>query len=357
MTGGGAGDADPSRLGALGALVLDTIRRPEGPRVEAPGGITYALAAFEARPPAGWGVVPLVKVGADARDAADEVLERLASVASREGVLTVAAPNNRVELVYDGGGGRTERLSGGVPAWTWEELSPLLEGCDALYVNLVAGWEIDLASARRLGDRVPGPVYCDLHSLFLDRGGDGARRRRAPDGWPSWVRCFDYLQLNRDEIATLADDAGEDERALARRLVSDAGLRALFVTLGPDGAAWVAEGPGEGDAPGERRDRPGPDGEGGSRPRVGRAPPPRRVEDGDPTGCGDVWGMACFAALLEGADLPSAVARGNELAARNAERSGGLGLLEAAAGPAGPDRGRRETDRDDGSGRRGAGSR
>lgn len=341
MTAGGPEGAGDRRLGVLGALVLDTIRRPgSGEPVEAPGGVTYALAAFEARPPSGWEAVPLVKVGADAREVADALLSRLDSVATREGVLTVPEPNNRVELVYDGRGDRTERLTGGVPGWGWEELSPRLRGCDALYVNLVAGWEVDLACARRLRGGVPGPVYCDLHSLLLDRSGEGVRRPRVPDAWRSWVRCFDYVQVNRDELAALADEAGEEPAGLARRLVAGGGPRALFVTLGDDGAAWAA------------REAAGP--------RTGRAPPPRRVEDGDPTGCGDVWGMACFGALLEGADAPSAVARGNELASRNAARSGGLGLLETSAGTRGPgagDRRRWAGEGDDGTGPRGAGSR
>lgn len=358
MTAHRAGPGDGGRLGVLGALVLDTIRRPGEEPIEAPGGITYALAAFEARPPAGWGAAPLVKVGADARDVADELLSRLDAVATREGVVGVPEPNNRVELLYDGAGERTERLSGGVPGWTWEELSPLLEGCDALYVNLVAGWEIDLASARRLRGSVPGPVYCDLHSLFLDRRDGGVRRRRVPDGWRRWVRCFDYVQVNRGELSALAGDAGVAPGRLARRMVAGDGPRALFVTLGADGAAWVAR---------EAADRPasrdgGARGAGeGSGPRTGRAAPPRRVADGDPTGCGDVWGMACFAALLEGADPASAVARGNDLASRNARRTGGLGLLrtcDGSDGPAGDAAGRRTpAGRDDGAERRGGAPR
>ncbi len=354
MTANGTGAGDGRRLGVLGALVLDTIRRPGEEPVEAPGGVTYALAAFEARPPAGWGAVPLVKVGADAREVADALLSRLGSVVGREGVLAVPEPNNRVELLYDGEGERTERLTGGVPGWTWEELSPLLGRCDALYVNLVAGWEVDLACARRLRGSVPGPVYCDLHSLFLDRTADGVRRRRVPDEWRSWVRCFDYLQVNRDELAALADDAGEAPERLARRLVGGDGPRALFVTLGPDGAAWAARTGPEGAVSPEGRRRAA----GG--PSTGRAPPPRCLEDGDPTGCGDVWGMACFAGLLEGAAPPAAAARANELASRNAARTGGLGLLDPS-GPAARDRGgagrRGGVGRDGESERRGAGPR
>lgn len=321
MTGAAPPRGGRRRLGVLGTLVLDTIRRPGRRPVEAPGGITYALAAFEARPAAGWEVLPLVKVGPDGRREADRLLERLTTVGSREGVVDVSAPDNRVELVYDGDGERTERLSGGVPGWSWRELRPLAGSCDALYVNLIAGWELELECARRLREGFPGPLYCDLHSLLLDRAEDGTRRPRVPEGWRGWFRCFDYVQINRGELELLAGEAGEDPWRLAGSLVEE-GPRAVFVTLGPDGAAWVAS-RGDG-APARTGHGPGS----GPGPSGGRSAPPRRVEAGDPTGCGDVWGMACFAALLEGAGLEAAVDRANRLAASNAASSGGAGLLE-----------------------------
>jgi hypothetical protein len=54
-----------------------------------------------------------------------------------------------------------------VPPWRWAELEPLLDGLDALYVNLISGFELDLDAATRLRGAVPGPIYGDLHSLLL----------------------------------------------------------------------------------------------------------------------------------------------------------------------------------------------
>lgn len=323
------------RLGVVGTFVLDTIHPPgRGEPVRALGGIAYSLSGWEAAPAEGWGVVPLVKVGRDARQRADGLLDRLGSLASREGVRTVPDPNNRVELRYRSDGRRSERLEGGVPGWTWEELAPLARSCDALYVNLVAGWEVDLACARRLGGAVPGPTYCDLHSLLLERAGDGVRERRVPPEWREWTRCFDYLQLNREELGTLADAEGIDPGDLARALV-DGPLRALFVTRGSGGASWLSAGDGPVTA--------------------GRAPLATPVREGDPTGCGDVWGAVCMARLLEGRGPSVAAAAANRVARRNAALRGGDALLdEARAGRA--DRpGRREGgpgDEDAGSGGR-----
>ena len=300
------------RLGILGSLVLDTIVPAEGgDPVRALGGISYALSAWEAAPAPGWEALPLLKVGRDARDRADAFLDRLSTLASRRGVRTVPEPNNRVELRYRADGEREERLRGGVPGWSWEELAPLARACDALYVNLVAGWEVDLGCARRLGDAVSGPLYCDLHSLLLERSEEGVRRRRAPERWRAWTGCFDYLQLNREELRTLADAEGTEPEALARGLAGR-GPEVLFVTLGAAGAAWYAAG----------------DGDSAS----GRAPT-RPVREGDPTGCGDVWGAACVARLLEGRSPAGAARAANELARRNARLRGGAGLLGRPDGP------------------------
>lgn len=301
------------RLGVLGTAVLDTIRRPgETVPVRAPGGILYSLAAFEARPPDGWSLFPIVKVGRDARETVDAFLARLRRLGSREGIRYVGEPNNRVELVYAEDGSRTERLTGGVPGWSADELEPLAAACDALYVNLIAGWELGRTAAGRLRGTVDGPLYCDLHSLLLAVDDDGVRRPAVPEDWRSWTRCFDYLQVNRDELELLATDAGVEPWGLARELVGDR-PRVLFVTLGQDGAVWL-----DGAA------------EEGAAPRRERLPVAPSAVTGDATGCGDVWGMGCFAALLEGREPEESVRRANALARRNAGLSGADALLERA---------------------------
>lgn len=295
----------------LGAAVLDTIRRPDSDTpLHAPGGILYSLAAFEARPPDGWSLFPIVKVGRDARETVDAFLGRLRRLGSREGIRYVDEPNNRVELVYARDGSRTERLTGGVPGWSWEELASLAATCDALYVNLIAGWELERAAAERLREAVAGPVYCDLHSLLLAVDDDGVRRPAVPEDWRAWTVCFDYLQVNRDELQLLAEDADREPWTLARELVGSR-PRLLFVTLGPEGAVWVGEAA-----------------DGQAAIRRERVPVDPSAVTGDATGCGDVWGMSCFGALLEGRGPDEAVRRANGLARRNAELSGADALLE-----------------------------
>jgi hypothetical protein len=224
--------------------------------------------------------------------------------------------NNRVELRYETRERRCERMAGGVPGWTWPELGPMVRDLDALYVNFISGYEMCLGTAQALRAGFAGPIYADLHSLFLGMGLDGVRALRPLPQAETWFGCFDLVQLNEDEMRQLSPDPlGLAARALG------AGVRLLNVTLGARGVAYVAA-PGFGRLADARRD--------GARPataatRTALLPPPA-VETLDPTGCGDVFGAACFARLLAGDTVEDALAHANRLAARNAGFRGASGL-------------------------------
>ncbi len=312
------------RLGVLGTMVWDTIHARDAGRevpVEEWGGIAYALAAGDAALGPDWSLFPIIKVGADLRRRADGFLQGLERLDSLDGVFTVPEPNNRVELHYRDAGRRCEKLTGGVPGWTAEELLPLARSCDALYVNFIAGWELDLPAARVLRDAVPGLVYCDIHSLLLGVGPDGVRSLRPLAGWRDWLGCFDIVQLNEDELRTLAVE-WEDPWKLAAEVLGPR-TRALLVTLGERGAAWVAT---RGFWERPRRADSGALAEPAEPLLSGRVEGAARVEHPDPTGCGDVWGMTCLAALLAGHGLEDSLAGANRAAARNAGYRGASGL-------------------------------
>ena len=315
------------RLGIVGTMVWDTIRSRdvgrEGP-VEEWGGIAYALAAADVALDDGWCLFPIIKIGRDMREAADVFLSSLDRVDSLDGVRTVPERNNRVELVYRDDARRCERLTGGVPGWTAEELLPLARSCDAVYVNFIAGWELDLPAAAALRPVTAGCVYADLHSLMLGVGADGVRAPRPLADRRAWLSCFDIVQLNEDELRTLAV-GWEDPWALAADIVGPA-TRGLLVTLGERGSAWVStrsflEAPVEGRTALEALEP--------AEPLVsGRVPADRPVRGGDPTGCGDVWGATCFATMLGGGDLERSMRVATRAARRNAGFRGATGLGE-----------------------------
>jgi hypothetical protein len=321
------------KVGVIGSLVWDLIhgRDPLAPPTEEWGGVAYALGGLDASLPPDWEIVPLIKVGRDLAPQAAELLRGLARLAPGARCVEVPAPNNRVVLHYQSAERRCERMSGGVPPWTWLELGPMVMDLDAIYLNFISGFELTLGTAQALRQGFHGPIYADLHSLFLGMHHDGIRVLQPLADPAAWFACFDAVQLNEDEMRQLSPDPlSLSAQALA------AGTSLLVVTLGPKGAAYVAaqgfdgwviddralaQGGGQTVGPSDRLTvRPS------ARPiRTALIPAPR-VDALDPTGCGDVFGAAACARLLAGDGIETALAHATALAGRNAVLRGAGGL-------------------------------
>ena len=315
------------RLGVIGSFVWDIIhgRDPLQTPVEEWGGITYALGAIDASLPDEWDIVPIMKVGSDLAQRAREFLKSLDRIAPDGAPIEVPQQNNRVNLYYMSEERRCERLTGGVPPWTWLGLKPLLKDLDALHINLISGFELDLEVAQHIRAHFKGPIYCDMHSLLLAVQPDGMRTLQPLPNAPAWFRCFDIVQVNEEEMSMMAPDP----LALAA-IAMGSGVSALNVTLGQRGTVYFA-------APGFERlsdlDR------GALAPRPGTlrtelipAVPARDLTGGDPTGCGDVWGATYFSRLLAGDDIRSAMHAAGAAAARNVDHRGATGLAQYLRG-------------------------
>jgi hypothetical protein len=295
------------RLGVIGSMVWDTIygREPAQPAVEEWGGIAYALAALDATLAEHWEIVPLIKVGRDLAPKANEFLRSLQRPTHHARFIEVPEANNRVTLRYQSLERRCEQMRGGVPPWTWAELGPLVTDLDALYINFISGFEMNLVTAQLLRRGFPGFIYADFHSLFLGKEADGTRVLQPLPEAPAWFACFDVVQLNEEEMSQLGGDAlATAAGALAQ------GCTTLCVTLGQRGAAYFT----------------------GSPIRTARIPPDRAAADGDPTGCGDVFGATVAASLLGGAPLEEALRAGTRLAGRNLAHRGATGLRDHLLG-------------------------
>jgi hypothetical protein len=325
------------RVGVIGTFVWDVIhgRQPRAAPVEEWGGITYALGAFDAALPDDWEIVPIMKVGSDLAPRATEFIGRLRHIAPDAALVDVPYPNNRVELRYHSEERRTEMLTGGVPGWTWAGLKPLIDTArlDALYVNFLSGWELDLTTSQLLRRHFQGPIYCDLHMLVMAVQPSGLRTPRPLPDVAAWCGCFDVLQMNEDEAAM----AAPDQMALSATALA-AGVSCLVVTLGKRGAVYFA-------APGFETiaDLP-PRGGLSTAPRGGTGPigaastalirgeTPRVSGGGDPTGCGDVWGATHFSRLLAGDRFVDAIRAAHRAGARNVEHRGATGLANHLRG-------------------------
>ncbi|HJU72859.1 MAG TPA: carbohydrate kinase family protein [Gemmatimonadaceae bacterium] len=322
------------RVGVLGSFVWDRIygRDLRSEPVEEWGGITYALGGMDAALCTPWQIVPIIKVGKDLEHRAREFLGTLRHVAAGAYPIAVDQPNNRVTLRYTEAERRSEVLSGGVPPWTWLGLRPLLDDLDALYINLISGFELDLLTAQLVRQHFHGPIFCDLHSLLLAVQPDGLRTPRPLPNAAEWMRCFDFVQVNEAEMALMASDS----MALAA-IAMNAGVQSLIVTLGSRGAVYFAAANFETlhDAHSAR-----------TRQRVDSALGTVRtallpaaatdVKEGDPTGCGDVFGATYFSRLLCGDKFADALQLALRAAARNFAHRGATHLAFHLRGELGP---------------------
>ena len=310
------------RVGILGSLVWDQIygRDPLAEPVEEWGGIAYALAGLDASVDPGWEIVPLIKVGQDLASEAREFLGGLTRLTRGGRCVEVPAPNNRVVLHYYSSERRTERMSGGVPGWTWSELGPMVRDLDAIYLNFISGFELALGTAQALRQGFRGPIYADLHSLLLGMRHDGVRVPRPLGDAAAWLGCFDVIQLNEDEMGQLSPDP----LSLAAEAIG-AGTSLLIVTLAAKGAAYVAAPGFDGWAEGRNALPPLPALPPGTTLRSALIPAPA-VDALDPTGCGDVFGAAAAARLFAGDPVEAAIRHATAMAARNAAFRGAGGL-------------------------------
>ena len=314
------------RVGVMGSFVWDVIhgRDPRDAPVEEWGGITYALSALDAALSPEWEFVPVLKVGSDLADSARTFVAHLDRAAPGAAPIEVPYPNNRVMLYYQSDERRCERLSGGVPKWHWLGLKPLLADLDALYINLISGFELDLETAQLIRQHFRGPIYCDLHSLLLAVQPDGLRTLQPLPNPAAWMRCFDFVQVNEDEMGMMAPDP----MGLAAIAFAN-GVNTLAITLGSRGVVYFA-------APAFNRisdmRRASLSAAQGAI-RTARVPAkPARHGPGDPTGCGDVWGATYFSRLLAGDKLDAAIDRALDAAARNVDHRGATGLADYLRG-------------------------
>lgn len=325
------GAADRQRvLGVVGTFVLDRIVGLPGRPTpeEGLGGLAYTLAGAGAALPSGWRLHPLARVGADAVGPVRDWL-RDADL-DTGGIVEVPEANNRVELHYVDDARRVERLRGGVRGWKGGDLVRAASHCDALLVNFISGHELGLDEALIVRESFAGPIYADLHSLFLGMSDDGTRSPRPLPSWDRWMTCFDAIQLNAAEMDLLRLDQPVDRMALH---MMEWGPGLVTCTLGAAGAVcWSTDV--DGGEMARRRDAPP-----GHPPTISLSSSRRHdgsvirheipaypVDEPDPTGCGDVFAGVMCCRRLGGDDVPRAGRLASRMAAAAAERTGVEGL-------------------------------
>jgi len=292
-----SGKAVP-RFALLGTITQDEITQASGRALSGEGGILYQAAGLcgLGRPVTlyanvGQGIFTRIKPVIDGWPTLD---------ASR--IRVVPGPGNTVFLHYPEKGERVEILESHVPPLRPERLLKELPAAGFLIMVINSGFDISLRDWRRIVRRAACPIWFDFHSLALTLEMHTARRYRPLPEWPDWAEGTTYLQANLKEVSSMLGDPDKvpsRERLLRfGEQVRELGLRAAFITLGPEGVIVL------------------------------QPPVLKTIALGgagrvvDTTGCGDIFCAGAAAFLASGADPVEAAAFGAELASEAASVSG-----------------------------------
>lgn len=110
--------------------------------------------------------------------------------------------------------------------------SAVLKNFDAVYINMITGFDITLLMLEKIRKEFKGIIYIDIHTLSRGYDESGKREfRNIPDS-EKWLRSADIIQVNNTELLTLSTKKDENEIV---NEVLDIGVKYLIVTLGMKG--------------------------------------------------------------------------------------------------------------------------
>jgi len=282
----------------MGSITSDMITLPSGKTKKGLGGVLYPAS---------------VLCGLDKEvTLITNLAEELAPFVSRsiknwstlhlDGVLKVPGPGNRVNLFYPEKGERQEILDSVVPSLEPQRIINRLPDIDFLILLMISGLDITLENWDKIKEKAGCPIWMDIHSLALSPELGRLRKYVSLTLWPEWVQGVDYLQANRQEVASMLGypekDIHEKDLYSFGESVLKQGIKAVFITLGEQGILVCT-------SQGMKKMRP---------------------DDSDSvvdtTGCGDVFCGAAVSMLSEEKKVMEAVRFGLKLASRAAGNTG-----------------------------------
>ena len=278
------------RVTVIGTFIKDVIYHWDGSRSHSLGGLMYTLIPLKALLAANDELTPVCRVGEDIYDA---VVDRLTDdpITRTEGLIKAPQLNNNVELRYFSPQERQERSLHPLPPFTFAEIEPFLDA-DALFINMISGWELDAALLGRIRKSYNGLIFLDIHSLALGRKKDGTRFYRPIPQGKEWLFNADVIQLNRSEWQALA---GEEEPEIFLKDCCFNQHKIVNLLLSWEGSKTFILRDGAVD--------------------VFAVAPPQNIAVVDPTGCGDAYLAGFGITYLKTADPHKAARTANRCAA------------------------------------------
>jgi hypothetical protein len=278
------------RIALLGTITHDTISRESGFSYEGIGGVLYQAAVLCGL---GKDVSLYTNLGLELVPRVKKIIQGWIHL-HREGIQQVAGPGNQVELHYPEEGERVEILKSVVPPLNVAQLVKDLPEFGMLVLILNSGFDVELRDWKKITQSAVCPVWIDIHSLVLVRKLQEPRKYVSLTEWEEWVEGVDYLQANKQEVASMLGFPhtlpNEEEITRFGKRALELGVKAVFMTLGQAGGIVMT--------PQESR----------------RVASPKAERLVDTTGCGDVFCGATVSKLLDGDDPFSAASFGLELA-------------------------------------------
>lgn len=270
----------PSRIAIIGSINRDLVWTETGQRRRGWGGILYNIAALARHVPTQTTILPVARIGRDARAPVGRWLRGLRQV-DASALLPLDHAGNLCEMRYRNADERHERLLHRVAPLGYSSVRPTLTS-DLILVNFISGNDITVGALERLRQNYDGLIYIDIHSYLLGRRRDATRFARRPPGWRRVIACADILQMNEVEFATLSGHTADAASILAWTSASlnPQICRCVMVTLGAHGACCLTTSKG--------------------RWRFHHFASGKRPHGADPTGCGDTFSGLWIAFHLRG---------------------------------------------------------
>jgi len=265
-----------TKLGLLGSITHDVITYESGPTFKEIGGVLYQAAVLCGL---GKDVFLYTNLGKEQVSDVKKIIEPWLNL-NRKGIKHVPWSGNQVHLHYPKKGERVEILKSVVPPLNPDPVIEDLSELEMIVLVINSGYDIELKDWQKVVRSATCPIWLDIHSLALARSLGVPRQYISLIEWKKWAEGVDYLQANRQEVASLLGFPdrlpNEAEIICFGRIAFYLGVKVVFITLGKEGGLVMTQ------------------------KSLKKIASPQAKSFVDTTGCGDVFCGATVTKLMDG---------------------------------------------------------